>query len=157
LEQLEQVLKSKPSGHWAIATSRRTPADFVAQLQSLLSDRIRLVPAESVGPEWLPQQFARCGEVWVTGESVSMLYEAVTSGAAVGMLELPRTRSNKATRCIDMLLDRNAVTSFTNYMADGVLTASDLPLNEADRCAWELLSRQIVPQITSAGPSTKVA
>lgn len=157
LKQLEHILESKPSGHWAIATSRRTPAVFVDQLQLLQSDRIRLVPAESVGPEWLPQQFARCGEVWVTGESVSMLYEAVTSGAAVGMLELPRIRSNKATRCIDMLLDLNAVTLFTNYMADGVLKASDLPLNEADRCARELLSRQIVPQIVSAGPSAKVA
>lgn len=145
LQQVRQVVDRSSDCQWTIATSRRTPEPFESQLNELKRPHVRIVAAKDVNSDWLPDQLAVTGTVWVTGESVSMLYEAVTSGARVGLLELPRIRRNKATRCIDLLLDRQAVTSFTDWDRHGALRPQTIPLKEADRCADELLRRQILP------------
>jgi mitochondrial fission protein ELM1 len=53
---------------------------------------LTIVPFAATSPDWLPTQLARADQAWVTADSVSMVYEALTAGAAVGVLDVPRPR-----------------------------------------------------------------
>ncbi len=83
--QIGALLARKPDVHWTLTTSRRTPVDFLAQLD-VDRPQLTVVPCAQTGPDWLPEQLARAAQVWVTQDSVSMIYEALTAGAAVGLL-----------------------------------------------------------------------
>ena len=57
-----------------LTTSRRTPGDFVADVTAACPN-IRVVPVEETGPNWVQENLAMAKEVWVTQDSVSMVYE----------------------------------------------------------------------------------
>ena len=71
--------------------------------------------------------------VWVTEDSVSMLYEALTAGCKVGLIEIDRIKDDRITRQIDQLYLNKA----KDLSGVGLLS---LQLSEADRVA-ALLSK----------------
>lgn len=70
-----------------------------------------------------------------------MMYEAVSSGAATGVLQLDSTRRNRAVQCVDLLLEAGDVTSWQQWVDSGSMQCSGRTLAEADRCAAEILRR----------------
>jgi hypothetical protein len=64
-----------------------------------------------------------------------MVYEALTAGAAVGVLEVPRKRSSRVSRGLERLAAESWVTPFADWRGDRPLRRSDRPFNEAERCA----------------------
>ena len=93
------------------------------------------------GPEWLPAQLARAGQVWVTADSVSMIYEALTSGTKVVLLAVPQLRPNRISRGLDRLIHQGWLTAFADWQPS--LRLQRLPgiFNEADRCAHWIIER----------------
>ena len=144
-EQMSEVLSAAPDMSWQIVTSRRTPESFVRRFRA--ETDVAVVTPDDVDAAWLPDQLQTGGTVWVTEDSVSMLYEAVTSGAATGILELPRTRSNRAVQCIDLLLDSKDVCSWSDWRQAGRLRKPVRRFCEADRCAAEILRRGLLPSV----------
>lgn len=131
LSRIEALLKARRCSRWIVASSRRTPASVGERLARL--PRVQYEPFSLTDRDWLPARLAEAGEVWVSEDSVSMLYEALSSGAQVGLLAVPRVeRSNRVSNGIDALV------------ADGLLSAPGdwqlpprrhTPLDEAGRCA----------------------
>lgn len=120
-------------GGWSIADSRRTPATFLSRLRRELPD-LEIISHTDCGPDWLAERLARAGEVRVTEDSVSMIYEALTGGANVGVLEMPRLRPDaRVVRGLDKL--KNA------GWLDADQSGDREPLAEADRCAGIILGR----------------
>ncbi len=114
VEQVRAVVAHDAGRRWVLTTSRRTPADFLDALRRQLDagidsgiddGRIELVPGETTAPDWLPAQLAWAGAVWVSADSVSMVYEALTSGAAVGLLEVPARGRARVVRGVEALVD----------------------------------------------------
>ena len=66
--------------------------------------RLTVVPVAATGPDWLPAQLARAGQAWATADSVSMVYEALTAGAAVGILDVPRQRASRISRDVSSFM-----------------------------------------------------
>ena len=129
------------SGGWQLADSRRTPAGFVAEIRRHLP-AIQVVPHQQTTPDWLPGQLAAAAEVWVTEDSVSMIYEALSSGAKVGLLPAPRLKpSSRVLRGVDELIANHSLTPFASWLTTRALTLPAEPLREADRCAAEVLGR----------------
>lgn len=149
MRQLTEVIRRSPSADWQIATSRRTPSSFIHQCRTL-ANTVKTVTSDAVGADWLPAQLRASGTVWVTEDSVSMLYEAVTSGAATGILELPRTRDNRATQCVDLLLNAGDATGWSEWKRTAVFRTSSRQLAEADRCAAEILNRGFLGSATGS-------
>ena len=89
-QSIAALVVADPAMQWTLTTSRRTPPGFLEGLSSLADARLTVVPVTATGPDWLPAQLARVGQAWVTADSVSMVYEALTSGAAVGILDVPQ-------------------------------------------------------------------
>ena len=128
-------------GDWQLTDSRRTPEGFVDRIRTELP-QIRIHPHTETGPDWLPQVLQQVEEVWVSEDSVSMTYEALSSGAKVGLLPVPREREEaRVLRGLDRLLKKQQLTTLSTWLESSRQLDEAKPLREADRCADLLLDR----------------
>ncbi|MCB1776509.1 MAG: mitochondrial fission ELM1 family protein [Candidatus Competibacteraceae bacterium] len=138
-QKIAAIITATPAMQWTLTTSRRTPPDFLEHLDC--GERCAVIPVTETGPDWLPAQLAQAGQVWVTADSVSMVYEALTSGAAVGVLDVPRKRSSRISRGLEQL----AVEGWVIFFSDGSRTHAwrrpPETFNEAERSARWIIDR----------------
>jgi uncharacterized protein len=140
--QIAALISADPALAWTLATSRRTPPDFPHSVSALVGDeRLTVIPVAQTGPDWLPAQLARAGQVWVTADSVSMIYEALTAGAMVGILTLPGRRASRVSRGLDRLIADGWVMPFTDWQPRSRLPRPPGTFNEAERCARWIVAR----------------
>lgn len=143
LLQIQSITARTPAIQWTLTTSRRTPEDFVAQLPKTVPN-LTVVPHTATSPDWLPAQLARSDNVWVTPDSASMVFEALTAGADVGVFDLPVNPKSRVAWAVARLADAGRVTRFTAWCAQetpypGLRRKTNPPLAEADRCAAWIL------------------
>ncbi|MCA1925486.1 MAG: mitochondrial fission ELM1 family protein [Thiobacillus sp.] len=136
--QIRSVVTRLPELRWTLTTSRRTPDDFVSRLPRFAA--LEVVPHTATSPDWLPARLAESGTVWVTPDSVSMVTEALTAGAAVGVFDLPVNPKSRVGWALADLADARRITRFIQWCAHGTLYPNTQPLAEADRCAAWLLA-----------------
>lgn len=129
---IEQIRELARDGTWQVADSRRTPSDFLKRLENEIPN-LTIFPHQETGHGWLAEKLSSAAEVWVTEDSVSMVYEALTGGAKVGVLEMPRLKPDaRVIRGLDKLKGEG-------YFV-GANEKRELPrLAEADRCAGLIL------------------
>ena len=133
---------------WHITDSRRTPEGFMPLAAQRFAN-VSLHPHQQTGRDWLPAQLAAAAEVWVTEDSISMIYEALSSGARVGLIPVPRLkRDGRVSRGVDHLADEGFVTRFSRWQTTGTLSSPPRVLREADRCAEEV-ARRLFPDMFS--------
>ncbi len=128
---IARVRELAGDGEWQVADSRRTPGDFLKRLKNEIPD-LTIFPHQETKHGWLAEKLSSAAEVWVTEDSVSMVYEALTGGAKVGVLEMPRLKP-----------DARVIRGLEKLKAEGYLmggTAKKMEvLAEADRCAGMIL------------------
>lgn len=145
LGQLEAILENQPSSHWLIFDSPRSSATLSASLE-LVSDR--------KGERVCFKRFTRCSSnelsealceaptAWVTPDSVSMVYEALTAGCATGLFDLPSSKQRSRVRTgIQWLQEENWLTRFDNCDFSRPLPPPIQKLDEATRAANWLIRR----------------
>jgi mitochondrial fission protein ELM1 len=152
VSQIEGIVSKGRQLEWTLATSRRTPSSFLNLCITRCSG-LKIVTHDKVGREWLPEQVSTSQTIWVTEDSVSMTYEAVTSGASVGIMELDRPRDTRVTVCIDRLVTAGQVTSFSSWLKSGQMQTADHELGEADRVASFILAKYFQKRVS---PSVRV-
>ncbi len=139
--QIEAIVARDRAWQWTVAGSRRTPSALLDALQALPTPSLTVVRHEAAGPEWLPWRLAAAARVWVSEDSVSMVYEALTSAAEVGLLQVPRRTSNRITRGLDALVADGFAVPYRQWHAGATLQAPAVLFNEADRCA-DIIARR---------------
>jgi mitochondrial fission protein ELM1 len=139
LKQIHLIALHQPEVTWHLTTSRRTPAGFMADLDKLNLANLQAVAHDKVSADWLPVHLSQASQVWVTPDSASMVYEALTSGAAVGCFEIPFLKPGRVAHGLQKLVRENHVTEFSEWERSGKLKPNTQPLNEAERCAKALL------------------
>ena len=137
---LAALMEITASGHWQLTDSRRTPAGFLDAIRQSLP-AIEIFPHQQTTHEWLPGKLAAAAETWVTEDSVSMIYEALSSGAKVGLLPVPELGTSRVLRGIRELVTAGFLSRFSDWEKSRTLTAPPETLREADRCAAEVISR----------------
>jgi mitochondrial fission protein ELM1 len=137
---LEKVVATSPITKWTLTDSRRTPPEMIGRISEKLPD-IAIFPNQQTTRGWLPDQLIRAEEIWVSEDSVSMVYESLSSGARVGLLPVPRKKSGRVAQGIDRLVADGIVTSYAQWLESGSLPNAVTPLAEADRCAALILQR----------------
>ncbi len=137
LEQLREVVRRTP-GPWVLTTSRRTPVSTLGKLQSL--EGVEVVPVEQTTRDWLPAKMATARQCWVTEDSVSMIYEALSGGCAVGVLEVPWKHEGRLLRGVNALKAQGVLTPFDQWSGK-TLPAPKQRFDEAGRCAEVVLDR----------------
>lgn len=138
-DQVRLAVAGDAGVHWTVTTSRRTPDSTVALLQGLGLKNCTIVPVSETEPGWVANQLKRCGRVMVSEDSASMVFEALTAGARVGLLAVPsHGRKSRVEAAMQGLRDEGRV------FGVGETPGPDrpcVPLAEADRAAEWLLSR----------------
>jgi len=138
--QIATIAEAQPQIQWQLATSRRTPPDFAQHIKNI-GTTITITLHSEADSGWLPRQLSNCSHVWVTQDSVSMIYEALTSGAHTGILEIPALHSNsRVQHGINLLLKNKALFSYSDWVENTKQNLSPVKFNEADRCADLILS-----------------
>lgn len=134
-----EIVRRDSNRQWRLTTSRRTPATLMSQLPRAAN--LEVIPVERTDADWVPRELTRAEHVWVTEDSVSMIYEALTAGAAVGVLPVPRRRTGRVTRGLDQLQQQGWMTGFADWQRGQPLRRPLQPLAEADRCARLICER----------------
>ena len=132
--QCERICARQNRAQWTICDSRRTPSRTRDLLRAALPD-VRYADYREVAAGWLADQMASAQTIWVGEDSVSMVYEALSSGAGVGLLTIPRRKPSRVVRGVVDLVRRGQVTTYPQWLSGAKLETSLEPLAEADRCA----------------------
>ena len=118
---------------WTMTDSRRTPAGFIESLKGL---SISTHPHQTTDSDWLPEKLRRASVVWVTEDSVSMIYEALSSGAQVGLLPMPRVKNaGRVAKGVEALVEEGRLCRYELWQEKGELPTGGDVLAEAERCA----------------------
>lgn len=139
LKQIHLVALHEPDVVWQLTTSRRTPEGFLKNIAKLELPNVEAVAHDKVTADWLPTRLTHASQVWVTPDSASMVYEALTAGAVVGCFELPYAKPGRVAHGVEKLIHDRLVTAFSDWQQSGKLSPTPQPLNEAERCARQLL------------------
>jgi len=135
VEQVRTLVSARGDVNWRLTTSPRAPEGTLQLLREALPGNVEIVAFKEAPLDWLPGQFRQAAQVWVTPDSVSMLYEALTAGAAVGVFDLERIGNGRVARGVEQLLEEGKVLGFAQWKAGRSLPASQREFNEAARCA----------------------
>jgi mitochondrial fission protein ELM1 len=118
---------------WTLTDSRRTPAGFIESLKDV---PITTCPHQTTSSNWLPEQLRRASVVWVTEDSVSMIYEALSSGAKVGLLPMPRVKNpGRVAKGVEALVEEGRLCRYELWQETHKLPQCWAALVEADQCA----------------------
>lgn len=140
--QVLTLARDYPDWHWTLTSSRRTPASLVQQLQELSQPNLRYYHHDQTPPEWLPETLAASRLAWVTPDSVSMVYEAITAGLPTGLFRLEPVRGSRVARGLQGLLDDGLAKDWGQRQQLMTADPEQSPsLWEADRAAAWLLER----------------
>ncbi len=146
LSRIRQVLARTSPRYWTLSNSPRTPAQLNRELMGFETSGVEVELWDRCKPGWLAETLARARDVWVTEDSVSMIYEALTAGCRVGLLPLPRKSASRLHRAIDRLLEQGFVSSHNGRDSGAELTAPPRTLDEANRCAGLLLEKGLLSE-----------
>ncbi len=144
VDMVEKIVRRESGKLWTISSSPRTPQDTVTMLERLSDqyDNIQFFDYKVTPRGWIEEQYDKNSEVWITADSISMLYEAITAGCSVGIFPMQWVREKgKFKRNENILLEKNLVTSFAAWEQGHALQGDKIELNEAQRCADHILKR----------------
>ena len=145
LEQIAFVVKSEADKQWHLTTSRRTPSEFLSSLASLKLPNLTIAPVADTPPNWVKDRLLGSAVVWVTEDSMSMIFEGLSAGVQVGLLALPRSRTGRVIRSIDDLISRQWVTPIAHYQKTQQLLPARPALQEARRVA-DIIAPKVLAQ-----------
>ena len=144
-------IAERSSIRWDVTDSPRTPDSTRVHLSKTVSNNLVYTPYNKTPPDWIGTHLHTCGQVWVTEDSVSMLYEALSSGSSVGLLDVPaRKNTDRLTKAIRHLADEGMITTYDQWATTGSLKPPAAPLYEADRCARIVAEKFMLPLQQSA-------
>ncbi|BFM13741.1 hypothetical protein R50072_38940 [Simiduia litorea] len=138
--QVKTLCEESHHRTWVLSDSRRTPEHFLSLLADQNIVNLTCFSYRETEAQWLSETLALSSPVWVTPDSVSMVYEALTSGAATGLFALPGGRPGRVTQGLDKLVSANRLVSFANRQRISTVAAAD-GFCEAERAAAWLVER----------------
>jgi len=138
------LTQTAPRLEWTISSSPRTPEDTCRRLEALSGDapNIDFVRSEETSAGWVEAAYAQNETVWVTADSVSMIYEALSAGCRVGILPVEWKKKRSKFRTAEReLIENGWVRSYDTVLSGRDPEIKAVHLNEAARCAGEILRR----------------
>lgn len=141
---IESLIRGGENLQWTVSSSPRTPEDTELLLEELASglDNAQFLSFTKTEPGWVEARYNENETVWISADSISMVYEALSAGCKVGILPVQwKSKRNKFQSSIEVLQKERRVVSLKQYQENETRWTELDPLNEADRCAKEILKR----------------
>ncbi len=142
VSKVRKVIEREPNVHWTISSSPRTPEKTIQKIKKIdeLYNNCSFFHYKETKKGWVEEQYNKSTFVWVTSDSISMIYEALTAGCTVGLFPMAWKKSgNKFQKNETMLFDKNMTLSFAMWEQNGLYLNQQQNINEAQRCAEHIL------------------
>lgn len=146
VEQITKIIQFDPLKKYSISSSPRTPQQTAGMVMELAEkySNVDFFHFNDTQPGWVETQYNSCKFVWVTGDSISMVYEALSSGCKVGVIPVSwKNRNSKFSRSESFLIKSGLVSSLEAYLNKEVCWKNEKLLVEAERCADEIIRRWV--------------
>ena len=138
LQAIQQIIEHNDQAEIVLTTSRRTPKEFFQHLQSQpYLQQIQVFPVEKTPQGWIFEEMQKAEAVWVTEDSVSMIYEALTAGCKVGVIKIDRLKEDRITLSVDQIIQANLVSEHVSVE----MLVEPHAFKEAERVATYLLAQ----------------
>lgn len=137
--------------NWTIATSRRTPPDFLQLLQehpATATLAAGILPAADLLP-----LMRSAGRIAVTCDSMSMISESLSTGAPVSLMRMPLRTSSRISRELCRLVRAGRFLESSDELP-ALPLPTPAPVSESDRCAAFI--DQLLPRSTEILPQPAV-
>lgn len=136
VEQVKAIIAAgRPGQTWNVTNSRRTPEPTWQALKALASEQVSCLDWRQQNAGWLVSALAQSETAWVSEDSVSMVYEALSAGAGVGLLSVPRRSAGRVVKGVTLLIADQSVTTFGCWQSGAALRPLTPALDEAARVA----------------------
>ncbi len=132
---IHRLARETPQVQWLLTMSPRTPAATLEAIQRLKLPNLQVMPLQQTPAGWLEEKLATASQVWVTPDSVSMLYEALTAGCSVGVFNLKAKRMSRVVRGLEKLRESGWVKCYRRWQPGSLLPQMAEKIDEAGRCA----------------------
>ncbi len=135
LLSVQKIVECNSNSEIILTTSRRTPVSFIDILkQQSFAKCLQICPVEQTPQGWIFEEMQKAEAVWVTEDSVSMIYEALTAGCRVGVIAMDRLKQDRITNSVDILLEKKLIANVfdINLLPEGQV------LQKADRVVYQL-------------------
>lgn len=142
VSMVRQIIEETGDNHWTLSSSPRTPPSTVELLRKVADEfsNVTFYNYSETPPGWIEEQYDMNSVVWVTSDSISMIYEALTAGCKVGIIPMRWKRKNcKFKRNEAFLCEKGLVVSFSSWLQGDATWRNNVELNEAHRCAERIL------------------
>ncbi len=143
IDQVEQIVKMGESNtqNWVLATSPRTPKNFPVQLEQKLISGLKIFRFEETNQGWIEKKLSSSENVWITPDSVSMVFEALSASCKVGLfkLDIKKTQS-RVVNNIQFLVQEGYISQPINLQKKNLPILKILP-NQAEVCARYIESK----------------
>lgn len=143
-DQTRIVIERTPSVKWTISSSPRTPEDMRLLLEAISEEEeaVDFVQSEQTPAGWIEEAYKQSDRVWVTADSISMVFEALSAGCRVGIFPVQwKNEEGKFRRAEKDLIESGWVRSYGMWLLGKGSIIDHTPLDEAGRCAREILER----------------
>jgi len=144
VEKVKNIIQREPETEWLISSSPRTPDDTILKFEeiSLHHPNVFFYNYKDTQPGWVEQQYDNAVVVWVTADSVSMMFEALTAGCKVGVIPVDwKKKINKFEKSVAFLVDNNFVLPYEEWLGGKGDWLEHDALNEAQKCADIIITR----------------
>ncbi len=141
--QVYTIMERKAFMQWTISSSPRTPDDTILMLRKVAADNpnVTFFTSKETPVGWIELIYAECHTVWVTADSISMVYEALAYGCSVGLLPVKwKHKNSKFQRSISFLIETKRVITYEMWLTGHPMVHGTV-LDETKRCAQEILRR----------------
>mgnify|MGYP005672235833 FL=1 len=136
--QINNIINQHPKIKFKIATSRRTPKDFIDHLDDNLKKNTPIFEYEKVKQNWFMEEAKLSKHAWVTTDSISMIYELIASGSYVNLIRLEKKYDSKISIEISRMINTGLITTYDGKRKNNKNLSFN---NEAKRCASFILNK----------------
>lgn len=150
MNSIELICQSDTNKVWDLSDSPRTPTSLIIALKKLGLTNLNLHSYTDGSFGQLNHVLKQSAFTWVTPDSMSMLYESLTSGAVTAVFDMPLSKQHKPSRIakhVKQLISEGIVINFKSWQihkGQTVLMKNSHPsptLWEAERAALWLLQK----------------
>lgn len=141
VNQISSLCKKIPDQHWQLSNSARTPDTLMKKLTALNIPNLSIHQYDEHTLEPMHELLLKTKTVWVTPDSMSMIYEALTAKTEVYLFNLEAKKSTRITLQIAKLIKEGIVNTIKPSAKTEQLQQTKTPLWEADRAARWLITQ----------------
>ena len=145
LGYIEKIVSSAPVNmNWTISSSPRTPVEMEKKISCLTDhmEKVSFFCFSDTQKGWVEKQYDASNIVWVTADSMSMIYESLTAGCTTCVLPMEwKQKVNKFSFSEQYLYEKKIVISYDEWIRNREYAQCGKSINESDKCAKEILRR----------------